>query len=42
MFVRLHLSREDSAANFMIFFLVFFIQIVITTLQFFGLAKLGW
>lgn len=33
--------REDSASSFMIFFLVFFIQIVITTLQFFGLANLG-
>ncbi|CAF1284869.1 unnamed protein product [Rotaria sordida] len=33
--------REDSAANFMIFFLVFFIQLIITTLQFLGVANFG-
>ncbi|CAF1484862.1 unnamed protein product [Adineta ricciae] len=33
--------REDSASSFMIFFLIFFIQIVITILQFFGVANLG-
>ncbi|UJR33674.1 hypothetical protein I4U23_021105 [Adineta vaga] len=33
--------REDSASNFMIFFLIFFIQLVITVLQFFGIANLG-
>ncbi|CAF3540956.1 unnamed protein product [Rotaria socialis] len=33
--------REDSASSFMIFFLIFFIQIIITILQFFGVANLG-
>ncbi|UJR13595.1 hypothetical protein I4U23_000608 [Adineta vaga] len=33
--------RQDSASSFMIFFLIFFIQIVITILQFFGVANLG-
>ncbi|CAF0957427.1 unnamed protein product [Adineta ricciae] len=33
--------REDSASSFMIFFLVFFIQLAITVLQFLGLANLG-
>ena len=38
----LNSSREDSAASFMIFFLVFFIQIVVTILQALGVANLGW
>lgn len=33
--------REDSASNFMIFFLIFFIQIIITILQFLGVANLA-
>ncbi|CAF4545803.1 unnamed protein product [Rotaria sp. Silwood1] len=33
--------REDSAANFMIFFMIFFIQLIITILQFLGVAKFG-
>lgn len=33
--------REDSASSFMIFFLVFFIQIIITALQALGMGNLG-
>jgi len=33
--------REDSASSFMIFFLIFFIQLIITILQFLGVANLG-
>ncbi|CAF0787444.1 unnamed protein product [Adineta steineri] len=33
--------REDSASSFMIFFLIFFIQLIITVLQVFGVANLG-
>ncbi|CAF0799669.1 unnamed protein product [Adineta steineri] len=33
--------REDSASSFMIFFLMFFMQFIITVLQFFGIANLG-